>query len=179
MSMTVTAAGVLAARSSHRGHHDILTIRTATTFLGRLQQKKTVVFDDTTTIAVSQQEETESKIYRAIAAMSVVDLEVNAIGSDFENKFRAPPDPESPTSDPVVVNLLVAAESKPSPLPAVTPEPSYFSWILTLVPNLWSPASESTPTVKYPTLMDAVPPPQLANKSEDKEALISFLNKYP
>lgn len=159
--------------------HDILTIRTVTTFLGRLQNNKTVVFDDTTTIDVSPQEKVESKLYRGVAAMSVVDLECNAVSSDFESQFRAPLDPESPTSGPGAVNLLVASESKPNPPPAVSPKPSYIRWILTLIPNLWNPAPESAPPVEHPTLKDAAPPPQLADKPEDEEALIEFLNEYP
>ncbi len=156
---------------------DILAFRTATTFLGHLPQQRVLAEGNTQSSAVSEEEKWELKVYRAIAALVVIDAEVVAVVSDFFGISRLKPDHGSESSLSPGMNVLVAAKAKPGP-PASS---GYLRWIFTLIPNIWAPKADSTPgpSVKSPTFIDPTPPPLLVDKLEDEKALISYLNSYP
>ena len=156
---------------------DIITFRTATTILGHLPRQGVVADNIPQPDPASEEELWESKVYRALAAMTVIDAEVVAAISDFFSKYRAKRDPDSGSSLSSRINILLAAKTKPSP-PASS---GYLTWVLTLIPNIWAPKEYTTPgpAVRSITFIDPTPPPSLVDKSEDEEALFNYLKSYP
>ena len=79
----------------------ILTVRTASTLLGLIQEHKMVLNEDKSTVpSLSSAEQEESRLYRSLSGLSIMDTDVSAMTSNFQGTVRVQNDPLPLISSP-------------------------------------------------------------------------------